>query len=416
MKRLLRNIHLWLSIPTGIIISLVCFSGAMLVFEKELTETIDSEVYFVNETNSTPLPLQVLMEKVEQTLPDSVSITGLTISSDPSRAYQVSLSKPRRASIYLNPYTGEVTGGSNRLPFFHTMFRLHRWLLGLASVPNGIAWGKLLTGCSTLFLVFILLSGLLMWLTNRHKSLMDSLVIRVSKGWRRFWHDLHVGGGIYATVFLLAMALMGLTWSFSWYRNAFYSALGVESSDMAKNLSHQQRSNGEVGSHRENHGKLHERSQHLEHQGRSFEGKHAKSDSMTWHTGDAHPHAEEHQHSPYRPWDEVFAEVAQRNQGYQQITLKSEVAEVVPNGRRSLRSTDKYLYDRRTGDITEVKPYSAESRTSKVRNYVYMAHTGSWGGLFTRILAFLAALIGATLPLTGYWLWLRKRKAKGHRR
>ena len=114
MKRLLRNIHLWLSIPTGIIISLVCFSGAMLVFEKELTETIDSEVYFVNETNSTPLPLQVLMEKVEQTLPDSVSITGLTISSDPSRAYQVSLSKPRRASIYLNPYTGEVTGGSNR--------------------------------------------------------------------------------------------------------------------------------------------------------------------------------------------------------------------------------------------------------------------------------------------------------------
>ena len=136
---------------------------------------------------------------------------------------------------------------------------------------------------------------------------------------------------------------------------------------------------------------------------------------MTWHTGDAHPHAEEHQHSPYHHWDEVFAEVAQRNQGYQQITLKSEVAEVVPNGRRSLRATDKYLYDRRTGDITEVKPYSAESRASKVRNYVYMVHTGSWGGLFTRILAFLAALIGATLPLTGYWLWLRKRKAKGHR-
>ena len=43
--------------------------------------------------------------------------------------------------------------------------------------------------------------------------------------------------------------------------------------------------------------------------------------------------------------------------------------------------------------------------------WIYSIHVGSWGGYLTRILAFLAALLGASLPLTGYYLWI-KRKLK----
>ena len=178
----------------------------MLVFEKEITEVVKPELYFVKEAKGEPIPMQELMEKVEETLPDSVSISGVTVFADSTRTYQVSLSKPRRASIYVNQYTGEVTGRSERLPFFNTMFHLHRWLLGSSS---GV--GKLLTGICTLLLVFILVTGILMWLTNRNKPLKASLAIHVTKGWGRFWHDLHVAGGIYTTIFLLAMALTGLT-------------------------------------------------------------------------------------------------------------------------------------------------------------------------------------------------------------
>ncbi|MGN1246156.1 MAG: PepSY domain-containing protein, partial [Muribaculaceae bacterium] len=105
MKKILRKIHLWLSVPTGIVITLVCFSGAMLVFEKELTEAVRPEVYFVQDVKEEAMPMQELMEKVEDTLPDSVRITGVTVSSNKLRTYQVSLSKPRRASIYVNQYT-----------------------------------------------------------------------------------------------------------------------------------------------------------------------------------------------------------------------------------------------------------------------------------------------------------------------
>ena len=376
MKKVLRKIHLWLSVPTGIIITLVCFSGAMLVFEKEITEAIKPELYFVKEAKGEPIPMQQLMEKVEETLPDSVSISGVTVFADSTRTYQVSLSKPRRASIYVNQYTGEVTGRSERLPFFNTMFHLHRWLLGSSS---GV--GKLLTGICTLVLVFILITGILMWLTNRNKPLKASLAIHVTKGWGRFWHDLHVAGGIYTTIFLLAMALTGLTWSFSWYRTGFYACFGVESSE--KGGAH-----GEGGN------------SHGEGRGSRGEGRYTHGDGRNNHEGKRGEGRGFHRRSPYRHWENVLNEVALKNPGYQQITLKPEVAEVVPEGRLSMRAADKYSYDRRSGEITDVQLYSAGKKDTKVRSGVYMVHTGSWGGIITRILNFLAAFIGATLPLT----------------
>ena len=387
MKKALRKIHLWLSVPTGIIITLVCFSGAMLVFEKEITEAIKPELYFVKEAKGEPIPMQQLMEKVEETLPDSVSISGVTVFADSTRTYQVSLSKPRRASIYVNQYTGEVTGRSERLPFFNTMFHLHRWLLGSST---GV--GKLLTGICTLVLVFILITGILMWLTNRNKPLKASLAIHVTKGWGRFWHDLHVAGGIYTTIFLLAMALTGLTWSFSWYRTGFYACFGVESSE--KGGAH-----GEGGN------------SHGEGRGSRGEGRYSHGDGRNNHEGKHGEGRGFHRRSPYRHWEDVLNEVALKNPGYQQITLKPEVAEVVPEGRLSMRAADKYSYDRRSGEITDVQLYSAGKKDTKVRSGVYMVHTGSWGGIITRILNFLAAFIGATLPLTGYWLWFRRKRA-----
>ena len=411
MKKALRKIHLWLSVPTGIIITLVCFSGAMLVFEKEITEAIKPELYFVKEAKGEPIPMQQLMEKVEETLPDSVSISGVTVFADSTRNYQVSLSKPRRASIYVNQYTGEVTGRSERLPFFNTMFHLHRWLLGSSS---GV--GKLLTGICTLVLVFILLTGILMWLTNRNKPLKASLAIHVTKGWGRFWHDLHVAGGIYTTIFLLAMALTGLTWSFSWYRTGFYACFGVESSEKGgahggSASNEGQRDGGTIrrGERQQGKGRNGGGEGHGYHGGGEGHGYHGGGEGHGYHDGGDFGF---HRRSPYRHWDDVLNEMALKNPGYQQITLKAEAAEVVPEGRLSMRATDKYSYDRRSGEITDVQLYSAGKKDTKVRSGVYMVHTGSWGGIITRILNFLAALIGATLPLTGYWLWIRRLTRK----
>ena len=264
MKKLLRKIHLWLSVPFGIIITLICFSGAALIFEKEISAWCHAE---------------------------------------------------------------------ERLPFFDTMFHLHRWLLGSSCLEDGsMPLGKLLVGISTLLLVVILITGLLMWLTNRHKPLAKSLTIHVRSGWPRFWHDLHVAGGIYATIFLLLMALTGLTWSFSWYRTGFYQMMGVEASAM-------QRPQGAHGGG----------------------------------SGGGHGHG------------------GQRAGG----------------GDTKVRSG-------RPQHATGARADVPQDRASQVRSLVYHLHTGSWGGLVTRILAFLSALLGATLPLTGYYLWIRRLVHQKH--
>ena len=389
MKKLFRKIHLWLSVPFGILISLICFSGAMLVYEKEITEWCRPDLYFVQTVKEAPLPMEELMEAVAATLPEGTSITGVTISPDAQRAYQVSLSQPRRASLYVDQYTGEVKGGNVRLPFFDAMFRLHRWLMGSAqSASGGMSVGKFLVGLSTLLLVIILLTGILMWLTNRRKPLTKSITISFTKGWPRFWHDLHVAGGIYATVLLLAMSLTGLTWSFGWYRTGFYSLFGVEASSEGGHG----HGGGSQGGQGENSRR--DRARGEGHQGRGGHRSH---------------------HSPYAHWQEVYETLADSHPGYRQITLGAGTASVVPKGRNSLRAGDTFTFDTRSGKLTDSKPYVDQPRSTKLHGWIYTWHVGSWGGSITRLLTFFSSLIGATLPLTGYYLWIRRllRKKTG---
>ena len=82
MKKIFRQIHLWLSVPFGLIISLICFSGAMLVFENEVVELTRHELYYVKKVETVPLSVDRLLEEVELTLPDSVSVTGISVFSD----------------------------------------------------------------------------------------------------------------------------------------------------------------------------------------------------------------------------------------------------------------------------------------------------------------------------------------------
>lgn len=377
MRKIFRNIHLWLSVPFGILITLICFSGAALVFEKEVMELCHRELYFVKKVEAAPLPMEQLMTKVAATLPDSVSVTGVNISSDPERAYQVTLSKPRRASMYVDQYTGEITGKYERAPFFNFMFRMHRWLLDSMKQDGGIFWGKMIVGTSTLMFVFVLISGVVVWWPRTCKALKNSLKIVANKGWRRFWYDLHVAGGMYALVFLLAMALTGLTWSFQWYRTGFYKTFGVE---VQPSMGHGNAAANATAKGGKRDGKP---------EGREGRGA--------------------HRYSPYTNWQQVYEQLAEANPDYKQISVSDGSASVAVPRFGNQRGTDRYKFNPRNGEITETTLYKDLDNSGKIRGWIYSVHVGSWGGMLTRILTFVAALIGASLPLTGYYLWIRKK-------
>lgn len=396
MKKIFRKIHLWLSVPFGLIITLVCFSGAMLVFENEVNEWFRRDLYYVETVKESPLSMDKLLEKVATTLPDSVSVTGVSISSDPGRAYQVSLSKPRRASLYVDQYTGEVKGKSERSGFFMFMFRMHRWLLDSMNPGNeGIFWGKMIVGVSTLLLVFVLISGIVIWWPRTRKALKNSLKITATKGWRRFWYDLHVAGGMYALIFLLAMALTGLTWSFPWYRTAFYKVFGVEVQQRVAQ-GHEQKSDAQkrdtkLAAHREK--KREGNEVRKGEKSRRPENNHSDMYSVT---------------SPFVYWQEIYDKLRRQNPEYKQISISSGTASVSFNRFGNQRASDRYSFNTDNGEFTETSLYQHQDKSGKIRGWIYSVHVGNWGGMFTRILTFIAALLGAALPLTGYYLWIKR--------
>ncbi|MDE6490633.1 MAG: PepSY domain-containing protein [Muribaculaceae bacterium] len=392
--KLFRKIHLWLSVPFGIIITLVCFSGAMLIFEPEITRCVRSDVYYVASSDADPLPMGELMENVKATLPDSVSITGVTVFDDRTRTYQVNLSKPRRASLFVDQYTGEITGRYERIGFFSTMFKLHRWLLdGANPHGDGIKTGKLLVGISTLVFVIALITGVVIWWPRARKNLKRSLSISFRDGWRGLWKGLHVAGGMYALVFVLAMSLTGLTWSFDWYRSAFYAVCGVEHTprNMASAGSVDKASTQRDGG-RQGRG-------HGSGERRGGGGRH---------------------HSEFGRWQQVYDELKLQNPDAAQITIGPESASVSLGVAGNGRASDRYEFNRRSGELTLVTGYADSMPADKLRGWIYSIHTGSLGGMITRVLWLLGALLGATLPLTGYYIWIKHMRRKhdvhgGHR-
>ena len=423
MKNFFRKLHLWVSVPFGLVITITCFTGAMLVFETEITALCNRTMTDV-EVGETSLPLEELVAKVKLGLDDGVEVTGISVSSDPSEAYKVNLSKPRRAAVYVNQYTGEVKGRYERLPFFDVMRRLHRWLMDTRPEDGGIYWGKMIVGASTLAFVVILLSGIVIWWPRNRKMLMNRLHIIVGSGWKRFWYDLHVAGGFYVALLLLAMALTGLTWSYGWYRDAFYSMFDTE---VVQN-------DGKDGQQPENVKKtsvvvddaavvadsiktetygvsvlLTDAVSSATNQADAVSSATAQADATSGATRLA-------ESTPSSPWQSALDSVKVKNPDFETITVSSGLVTVTQKGFGNKRSSDKYRFDENTGKIVSVDLYKDAALRSKAAGWVRTIHVGSWGGVFSKVLYFLAALLGATLPLTGYYFWIRrlymKRKSK----
>ena len=402
MKKFLSKLHLWVSVPFGLVITITCFTGAMLVFESEITALCSGGASSV-EPKGSPMPVWQIIERVEPYLDSGVEVTGVVIPFAADDAYKVNLSKPRRAALYVNQYTGEVQGEYRRPPFFDVMRRLHRWLMDSNPGNGAIFWGKVIVGASTLAFVVIILTGVVIWWPRNRKMLRNRLKIVVSKGKNRFWYDLHVAGGFYALLFLLALALTGLTWSYGWYNKAFYSMFSnvKARTDVVQPVGEQY----EVGaatplSSSVGGGAVD-----------AVSSATAQVDAVSGATGHA-----ARENSPYYGWQAAVDNVL-GNDSFNTITVSAGSISVALGGLGNQRAFDRYKFDEATGEILSADYYRSSSQRSKAVGWVRTLHVGTWGGLFSKLLYFFAALLGASLPLTGYYLWIKrlyvkKRKAK----
>ena len=436
MRRLFRKFHLWLSVPFGIVITITCFTGALLVFEKEITALCGGDVTTVTPVGE-PLPLNIIAARVDATLPADVDVKGVVVPASPDEAYRVNLSKPKKAAVYVNQYTGEVIGKDERLPFFRTVFRLHRWLMDSNPGDGKLFWGKIIVGASTLACVVILITGLVIWWPRNRKMLSNRLQIAVRKGGNRFWYDLHVAGGFYALLLLLAMALTGLNWSFEWYRNGVNSLFGAgvsidnvvaESIPTAVDETPVCPGNCRACTlpacvHSTGNGAV------TPDTAEPLTAANWNVDAVTAATNVADTRyidagtavsifevdavtAAIPQNTEFDTWQKAFENVSGLVTNFETITVSNGTVSVKNSNYGNIRAADKYLFDVNTGGIERVELYKDSNREGKISGWFYSVHTGSWGGCFSKICSFLAALLGATLPLTGYYFWIKRLYGK----
>jgi uncharacterized iron-regulated membrane protein len=84
---------------------------------------------------------------------------------------------------------------------------------------------------------------------------------------------------------------------------------------------------------------------------------------------------------------------------------------VNPSAKTSYRSASFY-YDQRTGQRVGEELPQKMNNGEYLRNMYYDIHVGKILGLPGQLLVFFAALIAASLPVTGFYIWWGKYKKK----
>jgi len=75
-------------------------------------------------------------------------------------------------------------------------------------------------------------------------------------------------------------------------------------------------------------------------------------------------------------------------------------------------NNDSFVFDKYSGKMLQHLPNAQKSLGLKLNELNYDIHVGQALGLFGKIIAFLASLICASLPVTGFMIWLGKRKKR----
>lgn len=363
MKTLFRNIHLYLSLVCGIVIAIVCFSGAALVFEKEAQFLIYPNRYFV-EPEVKKTSLDKTIENLKTEFPEAkISSVKVYENADQTTEINYSIGKgegrENNSTAFMNPYSGKlIETGSSRNSFFQTMFGLHRWLLADDT-------GKLIVGISTFVFLFILITGIVLWWPKNKESLKNRLLLNWSGGWKRINHDLHITVGFYSALFLFAFAFTGLAWSFKWFNDGIYWITGTENKQMKPPSSVVSDSGKQI----------------------SLEEVYKIVKSKT-------PDSEFYTINKPKDKDGVFS-----------VTVFRETA-------AHERATDQIFVDQYSGAVVGENLYENRNLGQRVRSIFYPIHVGSIGGFPGRLIAFLVCIAGVTFPITGVVLWLNRLKRK----
>lgn len=355
-----RKIHLWLGLPLGLLFFVIALSGALYCWAPEIASIIYKEK--ISAQDAPFVSVEKLAETAKQALPEGDFRT--VYYRGPSRTAEILLYAPGTYFIaQVNPYTAELIHLQDmNQGWLNQLKKLHRNLL-LGDIGREIVhWGTLL------FLIMVA-TGIVLWWPSKRSRLKNSLSINWKSRPIALNYAVHNVMGFYASWVLLCIIGTGLFWGFKVVKNTF-EYIGQEQS-IAYDIPQSKKDNTA----------LHQYSYSvMERLGFQFRNE--------------FPNHSIRVSNPHKSTDPIHVSVINKSQ--------------------MVRSVDHFYFDRYTGARLEghFKNGLSEDASfyTKINGLAYDVHLGTILGFPGRLLAFLVSLIGASLPVTGFYIWWGKKK------
>lgn len=228
----IRRFHRVSGLIMGFPFGVICLTGILLLFEPQILRFVHADYYYRVSLPSHPQSCSIVSvsRKVEGQLPEGMTLGGLKIGKA-GDAWIYEVASMRKAELFVDPYQGKILGLIDHdRGFFFQIRKIHRWLGDtLDRDGDALCWGRVAVGVVSLWSVLMVLSGFYLWFPRSRSSWKIRFRWPWSMGvpYARYYQK-HSWAGLFCGIPVVALALTGLTWSFSWYCSAFYSVLGAD--------------------------------------------------------------------------------------------------------------------------------------------------------------------------------------------
>ena len=152
MRKICLKIHRWLGLVLGVIISVICLTGAVIVFQDEIKEAINADIRHVKDKgNGRHLANEALVDAIREHAGKGLTLTNIQLPSGSDDAAYAQFAERGHQKLAVNPYTGELIGWEKESAVVNTAKQLHRYLLNVPSEPHeGMSAGRFIVGVTAI--------------------------------------------------------------------------------------------------------------------------------------------------------------------------------------------------------------------------------------------------------------------------
>ena len=367
-------IHLVCGVATGLVVLMMSVTGVVLTYERQILARAERTSFPTPAPGAQRLPLEELVAAAKLRRPEFTPTT-IMLRNEPDAP--VVLGAGRSGSLLVDPYSGSVQdpGAARLRAFFSAVTGWHRWF---NATGESRATARAITGASNLAFLFLVLSGMYLWLPRMWKwaafktRLAFNPYATTAKARDFNWHHVF---GIWSAIPLAVVVATATVFSYPWANDLVYRIAGEEPP---------QRQGGGGGAQR---------------------GAPQTLPAVVEPSGTAIDRL---------GFDDLLARAAAHGE-WRTLTLNipSDAAPTVRigvdegnGGQPHLRHT--LTLDASTGGVAAWVPFSSQTAGQKARSWIRFLHTGEALGLVGQTIAGLVSLTSVLMVWTGLALAWRR--------